>query len=86
MTARRKTVSAEEDSDEDQSPEDDLEEKDGMDVKNQALEEFWETHEKGATEAFPVRPPGTGEADWKVYRSIVLLRTEFDEKWKATWS
>ena len=57
-----------------------------MDTKNQVLEEFWQTHERGSTEAFPARPAGVAEADWKVYRAIVLLRTEFDHKWRETWA
>ena len=69
-----------------EAPTDDLEEKDGMDVKNQSLQEFWESHEKGATEEFPVRPAGVDEAEWKVYRSVVLLRTEFDTKWRTMWA
>ncbi|KAG9026325.1 hypothetical protein FRB95_008992 [Tulasnella sp. JGI-2019a] len=71
---------------EEDAPMDDLEEKEGMDVKQESLEEFWKNHENGATEAFPSRPPGTSNGDWKVYRSIVLLRKEFDDKWRATWA
>jgi len=65
---------------------DDLEEKDGMDVKQESLEELWKTSERGATEAFPSRPPGTSDGEWKVYRSIVMLRKEFDDKWRPTWA
>ncbi|KAG8876124.1 hypothetical protein FRB98_007452 [Tulasnella sp. 332] len=70
----------------DEVPVDDLEEKEGMDTKQGSLEELWKSHESGATEAFPTMPLGTNEGDWKVYRSIVLLRKEFDEKWRATWA
>lgn len=74
------------DDDDDDAPVDDLEEKEGMDLKQESLEDFWKHHESGATEAFPTRPLGTSEGDWKVYRSFVLLRKEFDDKWRATWA
>ncbi|KAG9000216.1 hypothetical protein FRB94_005612 [Tulasnella sp. JGI-2019a] len=86
MTAQRLDSTDSGELDEEDTPVDDLEEKEGMDVKQESLEEFWKNHENGATEAFPSRPLGTSDGDWKVYRSIVLLRKEFDDKWRATWA
>ncbi|KAG8960836.1 hypothetical protein FRC03_006079 [Tulasnella sp. 419] len=66
--------------------EDDLEDKEGFDTKKEQLVEAWKENEKGSTIAFPTKPESITDGDWKVYRALVLLRTEFDEKWKLTWA
>lgn len=87
MTAQRSaSVDGEQVDEVNETPVDDLEEKEGMDTKQESLEEFWKNHEKGATDVFPKKPLGSSEGDWKVYRSFVLLRKEFDDKWRAIWS
>lgn len=87
MTAHRVGASEAEAADQDIGVAvDDLEEKEGMDLKQESLDELWKTGERGCTDAFPGKPPGTSDGEWKVYRAMVLLRKEFDDKWRVTWA
>lgn len=39
--------------------------------------------EYGATATFTSRPYGVADEDWKVYRSVVLAKEDYDQKLKA---
>ncbi|KAG8926835.1 hypothetical protein FRC01_008315 [Tulasnella sp. 417] len=60
------------------------EQDDQLEEERDEIEE--DTLDPGATLTFPVKAAGVTDGDWKVYRTIVLTRREFNEKFKAMWA